>query len=94
MRILNSEIILSKKNSSQPSKTDNKQLVKYEEIKAKINGIIARANDKDGINQAKTELSELEVIWDSKIYAWHSLTEKAKTFNLEYNKETKNFETK
>lgn len=73
---------------------DNKQLVKYEEVKAKINGIIARANDKDSINTAKTELSKLEVIWDSKIYAWHNLSEKAKTFGLEYNKETKNFETK
>lgn len=72
---------------------DNAELDKYNNIKIEINKLVANATA-ETLNEVKDAIAKLPVIWDSKIYAWHSLTEKATQLGATYNKETKLFEAK
>lgn len=72
-------------------KRDNETLDKYNSLLNIIDSKIQACETIKDLNDCKTELGNLEEIWDSKLRAWNLLKEKANSLNAEFDKETKLF---
>lgn len=70
---------------------DNEMLIQYNSLKSVIDDKIGHITNKETLQAIQEEIATLEVIWDSKIYAWNALVEKAKTINLTWDKASKEF---
>lgn len=61
-------------------------LEKYNALKASIDETVAGAQDAGSLNAAYEAVKGMEVIWDSKIYGWHQISDAAKKLGLAYDK--------
>lgn len=75
-------------------KHDNEIREKYDSLINVIDGKIQACESVTDLNTCKTELGNIEEIWDSKLRAWSLLKEKANTLTAEFDKETKLFVAK
>jgi hypothetical protein len=70
---------------------DQAQAGPYNELIKTIDGIINTAKDITVLNEAYKELTGLDHIWDSKLYARSKISEAAKALGAVWDKETKQF---
>ena len=75
-------------------KEDADMAAPYENLIAKVDMLVEAAIDANDINSAYKEISGLAHIWDSKIYAWHKISGKAKELGMHFNKAKNSFQGK
>ena len=73
---------------------DNEMLESYTSLINIIDSKIQACESVTDLNACKTELGNLEEIWDSKLRAWNLLKERANSLNAEFDKESKLFVAK
>jgi hypothetical protein len=70
---------------------DEAQAGPYDEVIKTINNIVSAAEDIPAINEVVGKLTNLNHIWDSKIYAWSKISEAAKALGAVWDKAAKRF---
>jgi hypothetical protein len=70
---------------------DEAQAGPYEDVINAIDSIVSTAKNVIALNEAYGQLTELAHVWDSKIYAWSKIQEKAREIGTTWDKAAKRF---